>query len=78
VSGRPFSYSDNVIDLAAHRAARGAPEPWCRYPQVAEHFGVSERTVLRWKRRGCPHRKVSRRLVLFRITELERWLDGAA
>lgn len=65
-----------VVDLATYRAFRGAPEPWCRKWGVADHFGVSLRTVERWQRQGLPFRKVGPRLVLFRVSECERWLDG--
>ena len=64
-----------VIDLAAYRAARGAPEPWTRKAQLARHFSVSERTVERWQTAGMPFRKVSRGLVMFRISECEQWAE---
>lgn len=62
-----------LVDLADHRARRGAPEPWCRKADVARHFSVSGRTIERWQAAGMPYRKVSRALVLFRISEAERW-----
>ena len=65
-----------LVDLADHRARRGAPEPWCRKAEVAEHFSVSTRTVERWQAGGLPFRKVSRALVLFRIGDCESWLDA--
>jgi phage terminase Nu1 subunit (DNA packaging protein) len=64
----------DVVDLAAHRAAQGAPEGWCRKPDVARHFGVSVRTVERWPAAGMPSRKASRSLVLFRPSECETWV----
>lgn len=74
-----MGHGAQVVDLAVYRAARGAPEAWCRKQQVADHFGVSARTVERWQAQGCPFRKVSRALVLFRLSEVDRWLeDGAA
>jgi phage terminase Nu1 subunit (DNA packaging protein) len=65
-----------LVDLAGHRARRGAPEPWCRKADVARHFSVSVRTVERWQQAGMPYRKVSRSLALFRISEAEQWAAG--
>lgn len=66
-----------VVSLDAHRAARGAPEAWVRKAQVAEHLGVSTRTVERLMEGAnpLPHKRVSRGLVLFRIGEVERWME---
>lgn len=64
-----------IHSLDAHRAARGAPEAWVRKPDVAAHLGVSLRTVERLMVRGLPCRRLSRSLVLFRIGEVERWME---
>lgn len=42
---------------------------------VAAHFGVSPRTVERWKEQGCPHIVLgsSDRLVRYKIDEIDGW-----
>lgn len=48
-----------MVSLAAFRQRRRAPaaadEPWVSKRKVAEHFGVSTRTIERWMDRGLPH-----------------------
>lgn len=41
---------------------------------AAEHFGVPPRRVRDWRERGCPTRKIGRRL-WFRFAEVSEWLD---
>lgn len=47
-------------------------EPWVDEKVIAGHFGVSARTVRRWRLAGMPSQLwgASRR---FRITDCERW-----
>jgi phage terminase Nu1 subunit (DNA packaging protein) len=52
-------------------------EPWVDERQVARHFDVSSRTVRRWRDQGMPSQKVGG-LRRFRLTECERWHEGAA
>lgn len=52
------------------------PEPWRNTRQVAEHFGVSLRTVDRWISAGLPcwrPRRLGR--TLLRLSVCEAWLD---
>lgn len=50
-------------------------EAWIDEVAVARHFGVSARTVRRWRREGMPSRKwgAARR---FRLSACERWLEA--
>lgn len=47
-------------------------EPWLTERALAVHYGVSERTVRRWRLAGMPSRMLggSRR---FRLREVEDW-----
>ena len=44
--------------------------------QLAEYFGVAPCTLLRWRKAGTapPHIRPNERSVLYRISELERWI----
>lgn len=68
--------SGQVVDLGAYRAKRYAvpAETWERKPQIAARFGVSERTVERWVKRGFPCKHVGARLVLFPVEECSAWV----
>ena len=47
-------------------------EPWLGERDIARHFGVSERTVRRWRLEGCPSARFggARR---FRLSAVESW-----
>ena len=47
-------------------------EPWVNEDVAARHFGISSRTLRRWRAEGMPSRlfRGSRR---FRLSEIERW-----
>jgi excisionase family DNA binding protein len=49
-------------------------EPWIDERALARYFGVSTRTVRRWRREGMPSRRVGggRR---YRISLADVWLD---
>lgn len=66
-----------TVESRLHRPAT-LPEPWVRQADIAEHASVSPRTVQRWAAAGMPHRKVSRRLVLYRLSECDEWLREQA
>jgi phage terminase Nu1 subunit (DNA packaging protein) len=70
-----------VIDFASARAQRTAQrnEPWVSKARVAEHMGVSTRTVTRWMYERSmpfdpgPWRGAHPR---FRLSEVEAWRCG--
>lgn len=64
----------DLLRMPARPGPDGDPwEPWLTELSVARHFGVSERTVRRWRERGAPSRRLggSRR---YRISQLDQWL----
>lgn len=68
-----------VVDLNRYRVAKDSPEPWVRIGSVAEHFGVSKRTVARWAARGMRQaagRRLSSRMVGYRLSAVEAWLHA--
>lgn len=44
---------------------------------VAEHFGVSPRTVWRWLKRGCPHKRPGGGGPRFNLAEVNEWAEPA-
>jgi hypothetical protein len=76
--------AEQVVDLAIERVRRGrSQERWVPKTTVADHFGVSPRTVERWINdprytrdgRNCPHRRIFGSPVRFQIGQVELWLD---
>lgn len=53
-------------------------DPWISTAELAEHCGVSERTVLRWVRDGMPHERWGRKLLRYKVVEVETWLRSRA
>lgn len=64
-----------IIDLDRARAQRRGTSvaPWTRKRELAQHLGVSQRTIERWMKKGLPHRKFG--CVLFQIPLCEAWLE---
>jgi phage terminase Nu1 subunit (DNA packaging protein) len=44
---------------------------------VAEHFGVSPRTIKAWREKGCPALRVGR-VSMFDVADVDRWLEREA
>ena len=72
------------IDLDRERARRGrSTERWVFRKTVAEHFGVSDRTVKRWSEderykrggRNCPCRRVWGSRPQYQLGAVDAWLD---
>lgn len=58
---------------------RAGSEPRLTKRQVAAHYKVSERTIERWMLAGMPYdRPPVGRVVRFRLSEVEAWLEGGA
>jgi hypothetical protein len=65
--------SDVVVAFPERRAEDGERwEPWVVEAVLARHFGVSGRTVRRWREQGMPSHLIggSRR---YRISQAEAW-----
>lgn len=64
-----------IIPFPAREREGVTWEPWVGERVVAQHFGVSDRTVRRWMAAGMPSRLVgaSRR---YRLSECDRWHDA--
>lgn len=63
------SRSHNVVALRP----RYGEEPWVTPQRLADYFGVSTRTVQRWKAEGLPCLE-RRGVVRFRCSVAESWL----
>jgi predicted DNA-binding transcriptional regulator AlpA len=74
-----------VIDLSHERKRRDRmQDPWVTKKVVADHLGVTERTIERWQSdlrysRGggklLPHRKLYACSVRYRLSEVDAWLE---
>jgi hypothetical protein len=53
----------------------GVPERWVDERKVASHFGVSTRTIRRWRRAGMPSEKF-RGARRYRLGDVQRWHAG--
>lgn len=71
-----------VVVLEEFRSRRRsvADEAWVSKRSVAEHFGVSTKTIERWMKRGLPYDKpyADRGLVRFKLSRCEAWFCGSA
>lgn len=64
----------SVIAFPARFDEHGnAWEPWTSEDAIARHFGVTARTVRKWRLAGMPSRRVegSRR---YRLSQVDQWL----
>ena len=70
--------ADRVAELVAPRVAVQAPEPWVGVPEAATHIGCKPQRVYdlvhRKDESRIPHRKEGGRL-LFKLSQLDRWID---
>ena len=64
-----------VHELPARPVATVAPDRYMSRLQLAEHLGVSTKTVDRMVAEGCPSHTFGRRLRRFRLREVEDWLE---
>jgi hypothetical protein len=55
--------------------ASSSSEPYRTGPQVARHFQVSEATVRRWRKLGCPSYPRGYRLIYYKFSEVDAWLQ---
>jgi hypothetical protein len=69
---RPEDSGAVVLSLSARTAGRGPWEPWLSERVLAGQFGVSTRTVRRWRVAGMPSR-VFGGVRRYRLSQCERW-----
>lgn len=69
------------IDAAGYGAAmnntqeKGVTlEPWVSKAHLTAHLGCGTRFIEQRMSEGLPHTRFSRKMVRFRVTEVERWL----
>jgi excisionase family DNA binding protein len=63
-----------VHELPARAAATVAPDRYLTRVELADHLGVCTKTIDRMVREGMPRHSFGRRLVRFRLGEVEAWL----
>jgi hypothetical protein len=64
-----------VLSMPSRPGGSGAWEPWLDERALAHHYGVSTRTVRRWRVRGMPSR-VFGGVRRYRLSDCERWHDA--
>jgi excisionase family DNA binding protein len=68
----------NVRELPSRPPATVVPDRYLSRVEIAEHLGVSLKTIDRNVREGCPSYTFGRRLRRFRLAEVEAWLERRA
>lgn len=43
--------------------------------QVAAYLGITTRTLRLWRRRGLPHLKLTGRVIRYRQSDLDTWIN---
>ena len=67
---------DALADAVLVRVLERTPEPrFLSKSALADHLGVSERTIKTLRERGLPARKIGRTL-FFELSEVERFIDA--
>ena len=52
------------------------PEPWVSVEEVASHLGVAKESIYRWiEGKSLPAHRVGR-LWKFRLSEVDKWIEG--
>ena len=69
---RPEGRDGVVVAFPSGRGESNVWEPWQDERAVARHYGVSTRTIRRWRAAGMPSRSIGgvRR---YRLSECEDW-----
>jgi hypothetical protein len=50
-------------------------EPLVGGPAIAKHYDCHDGTIRRWKKEGCPFHPYGRKMIRFRLSEVEAWLN---
>jgi excisionase family DNA binding protein len=67
-----------VHELPSRAHAAVAPDRYWTTLELAAHLRVTDRTIRRWVREGCPSHPWGARLRRFRLAEVEAWLNERA
>lgn len=70
------AHGADIVPFPARTREGETWEPWLDEGKVAMHFGVSTRTVRRWRDQGMPSRAFGRSR-RFRLSQCEQWHQGA-
>ena len=61
-------------------ASSHTPQPWVSFDELCDGIEVEfgfrpcERTVIRWRKDGCPHLPLSYRRIRYQVAEVVQWL----
>lgn len=72
--------SDEFLSEVASRVVAQLERPTQRFLSkraLAEHFGVSERTIKTWREKGLPGVRVGRE-VMYEVDTCDGWIEGHA
>jgi Ni/Co efflux regulator RcnB len=61
--------------LSKGRGERPGVEPWRTGPEIAKHYRVDPATVRNWRRQGMPSHRRGYRLIFYRLSEVDEWLQ---
>jgi hypothetical protein len=70
--------SDEFLSEIASRVLARLERPRARFlskPALADHYGVSERTIKTWREKGLPGIRVGRE-VMFDVGDCDRWIES--
>jgi hypothetical protein len=81
VSTLSLAFPDDFIAALAERVGTHVPAQLERRflskRAVAEHYGISERTIKTWRERGLPGVRVGRE-VMYDVEACDRWIESHA
>jgi Helix-turn-helix domain len=79
VSTLALTLPDDVLATIAAQAAElvDRRRRFLSKPSLAEHYGVSERTVRTWREKGMPGIRVGRE-VMYEVEAVDSWIESHA
>ena len=69
---------DELLSEIASRVMAQLERPRARFlskPALADHYGVSARTIKTWREKGLPGVRVGRE-VMFDVGDCDRWIES--
>ena len=64
-----------ALDELIAEQTTSTPRRFLSKAALAEHYGVSERTVRTWREKGLPGIRVGRE-VMFEVEAVDRWIES--